>query len=143
MQTRDASRYNHVSLMFAPPRFPYVCVRVEKNELLDMLRGGFSDPPPHPHSLSATGGRGGGGGGTFAAAAQGLQLPKATKMKYTNQNPASPRATAEEPRPHNNIPVVARVRTAQRPGSGARVMGGSRPPSADVAGQSDKSVPHR
>lgn len=51
--------------------------RVEKNELLDMLRGGFNEPSYSPSKGVAA--RGG-----FAATAQSLTLPKASKMKYAD-----------------------------------------------------------
>ena len=90
--------------------------RVDKNDLLDMLRGGFNEPSYSPSKSTA-------GGASFASTAQSLQLPKASKMQYANSVAESPRHSGDDAliREHkNNIPAVARVRTAARPSSGVR-----------------------
>jgi hypothetical protein len=51
--------------------------RVEKNDLLEMLRGGFNDSS-NSSSTDLAAGRG------FVATAQSLTLPKASKMKYVD-----------------------------------------------------------
>ncbi len=90
--------------------------RVDKNDLLEMLRGGFNEPSYSPSKSTA-------GGASFASTAQSLQLPKASKMQYANSVAESPRHSGDDALNRelkNNIPAVARVRTAARPSSGVR-----------------------